>query len=76
MSDRGAYVLSVAVLIAAVLLAFGPRREAAPVSANPAAVPPGSPVVQVVEFKDGQRAVVAVMPDGRYAVWSSLAPAS
>jgi hypothetical protein len=72
MSDRGAYVLSAAVLIAAVMLTFVPRRETATPSASPATILPGSPVVQVVEFKDGQRSVVAVLPDGRYAVWDQF----
>jgi hypothetical protein len=72
MSDRGAYVLSAAVLIAAAMLTFVPRREAAVGPAPAGALSPGSPVVQMVEFKNGERAVVAVLPDGRYITWKQF----
>jgi hypothetical protein len=54
------------------MITFVSRRDAA-VSPTPAgAVLSGSPVVQVVEFKNGERAVVAVLPDGRYITWKQF----
>lgn len=74
MTDRGAYVLSVAILLAAGMLAFAPRREGP--SPTPATPPPAAsvPVVQAVQLggKDGKTVIVAVMPDGRYLTWKQF----
>jgi hypothetical protein len=68
MSDRGCVVLSVAILLAAALVTFAPRRE----SANaPAPQVMGPPVVQVVEL-GGRKVVIVVFPDGRYIHWSQV----
>lgn len=63
MSDRGALILSVAVLAAAAMVAFKPG------AASFTAASPGAAVVQEIEFKEGRKAVVAIMPDGRYTLW-------
>jgi hypothetical protein len=73
MSERGAYVLSLAILVAAGMLAFASRRETAqsPPAAT-AALQPG-PVVQTIQLgKDGRTVVLAVFPDGRYITWKQF----
>lgn len=66
MNNRGLYALSAAVLIASALITFGPSWLSS-VNANWRAS--GAPVIEVIEFKNGQKSILAIMPDGRYSVW-------
>lgn len=66
MYNRGLYVLSAAVLMASALFTFGPSWLPS-MSTNWRAS--GTPVIEVIEFKNGQKSILAIMPDGRYTVW-------
>jgi hypothetical protein len=73
MSERGAYVLSLAILVAAGMLAFASRREPAQSPLAAAASIQPAPVVQTVQLgKDERTVVLAVFPDGRYITWKQF----
>lgn len=66
MNNQGLYVLSAAVLAASAIFTLGPSWLP---SASPSSRASGTPVVEVIEFKNGQKSILAIMPDGRYTVW-------